>query len=345
MAQAQEAVETSLSDDLNAVIDQLEGVEDDEEEGRPEEVSAEEKEPQEEVSADAEAEEPEHPVAQEKPQQPAFKPPIDWSPSLREHWKKLPPDVQKAVHDREAQVNNVMQQTAQDRRLAQGFNEVVSQYRGLMAAEGVQDPLQGIQGLLMTTAQLAMGNQQTKAQRIAALIQHYGVDIETLDTVLAGEQPQNNPDHRLEEMLNQRLAPVNQLLEQLNQSRQQQFQQVQTQATQSIEQFAADPQNEFFDSVRYAMADFLDVAAQNGVHMSLEEAYQRACALNPEINQITSQRQQAQSATSKADVMRRKATASSSVKGHRAGGADANAKQERSLREELEANFSGNERI
>lgn len=343
MEQAQEAVETSLSDDLNAVIDQLEGVEDDEEEGRPEEVSAEEESPEEEISADAETEEPEHRVEEPKPT--GYKPPIDWSPSLREHWKKLPPDVQKAVHDREAQVNNVMQQTAQDRRLAQGFNEVVSQYRGLMAAEGVQDPLQGIQGLLMTTAQLAMGNQQTKAQRIAALIQHYGVDIETLDSVLAGEQPQNNPDHRLEEMLNQRLAPVNQLLEQLNQSRQQQFQQVQTQATQSIEQFAADPQNEFFDSVRYAMADFLDVAAQNGVQMTLEEAYQRACALNPEINQIMSQRQQAQSATSKADVMRRKANASSSVKGHRAGGADANAKQERSLREELEANFGGNERI
>lgn len=334
--------ETSLSDDLNAVIDQLEGVEDDEEEGRPEEVSREEEEPQEEISADAE-EEPEHRV--EEPQAPAFKPPIDWSPGLREHWKNLSPEVQKAVHDREQQVNNVMQQTARDRKLAQGFNEVVSQYRGLMAAEGVQDPLQGIQGLLMTTAQLAMGNQQTKAQRIASLIKHYGVDIETLDSVLAGEQPQNNPDHRLEEMLNQRLAPVNQLLEQLNQSRQQQYQQVQTQANDSIATFAADPQNEFFDSVRYAMADFLDVAAQNGIQMTLEEAYQRACALNPEINQIVSQRQQAQTLTSKADVMRRKANASSSVRGHRAGGADADSKKERSLRDELEANFGGNERI
>jgi len=343
MERAEALEETSIADDLSAVIDQLEGDEGDEEESRAQEIPAEKEEPQEEISAEGQTEEPEHRV--EQPQQPAFKPPIDWSPKLREHWKTLPSEVQKAVHDREQQVNSVMQQTAQDRRLAQGFNEVVSQYRGLMAAEGVQDPLQGIQGLLMTTAQLAMGNQQTKAQRIAALIQHYGVDIETLDSVLAGEQPQNNPDHRLEEMLNQRLAPVNQLLEQLNESRQQQFQAVEYQAQESIQQFATDPQNEFFDSVRYAMADFLDVAAQNGVHMTLEEAYQRACALNPEINQIMSQRQQAQSLTSKADVMRRKANASSSVKGQRAGGTDSSSKQERSLREELEANFGGNERI
>ena len=337
--------ETSIADDLNSVIDQLEG--DDEEEGRAEEVSAEEEEPQEEISAEGEAEEPEHRVEEKaEAKSPAYKPPIDWSPTLREHWKSLPADVQKAVHDREAQVNQVMQQTAQDRKLAQGFNQVVSQYRGLMAAEGVQDPLQGIQGLLMTTAQLQMGNQQTKAQRIAALIKHYGVDIQTLDSVLAGEQPEANPDSRLEEMLNQRLAPVNQLLEQLNQSRQQQFNQVQNQANQSITEFAADPKNEFFDSVRYDMADFLDVAAQRGIQMSLEEAYQRACALNPEINQIMQQRNQRQTATSKADVMRQKANAASSVRGTRAGGDDAAAgKKDRSIREELEAQFGGNDRI
>lgn len=337
--------ETSIADDLNSVIDQLEG--DDEEEGRAEEVSAEEEEPQEEISAEGEAEEPEHHVEEKAETKAAYKPPIDWSPTLREHWKSLPADVQRAVHEREQQVNHVMQQTAQDRRLAQGFNEVVSQYRGLMAAEGVQDPLQGIHGLLMTTAQLAMGNQHTKAQRIAALIKHYSVDIETLDSVLAGEQPSPNQvqDSRLEEMLNQRLAPVNQLLEQLNQSRQYQFEQVQTQANQSIVEFAADPQNEFFDAVRYDMADFLDVAAQRGIQMSLQEAYQRACALNPEINQIMSQRNQRHTATSKADVMRQKANAASSVRGTRAGGDDAAGKKERSIREELEAQFGGNDRI
>jgi len=341
------AAETSLHDDLNAVIDQLEGDEPDEEERSPEEVSGEEEEPQEEISAEGETEEPEHLVEEKAEKSATYKPPMDWSPTLRERWKTLPPEVQKAVHEREAQVNQVMQQTAQDRKLAHGFNQIVSQYRGLMAAEGVQDPLQGINGLLMTTAQLAMGNQQTKAQRIAALIKHYGVDIQTLDSVLAGEQPSPNQaqDSRLEEMLNQRLAPVNQLLEQLNQSRQQQYQQVQTQASQSIEQFAADPKNEFFDSVRLAMADFLDVAAQHGHQMSLEEAYQRACALNPEISQIMAQRQQATTVTSKADVMRRKANAASSVRGTRAGGGNSGEKKERSIREELEAQFGANDRI
>lgn len=344
MADQETQTESSLEEDLASVIDQMD-LEDGP--GEEEETHRPEAEP-EEAEAEAEVPAEEAPEGEpEQPEQPAvrLKPPIDWSPSLKNEFKNLKPEVQQAIHQREVAISNVLQNTAHERRLAQSFNNVVNQYRGLMAAEGVQDPLQGVQGLLMTTAQLAMGSKQQKAAKIADLIKHYSIDIETLDTMLAGQYQPNQEDNRLEQMLNQRLAPVDQLLQQLNQQRQYQYQQVENDAYQTIEQFGSDPNNEFFDDVRLAMADFLDVAAQRNQQMSLQEAYDRACAMNPEIAQIMAQRRSGQMAQSQSQRLAQKRGAASSIRGTRAsGGATASADGD-SIRDILESQLSGGGRV
>lgn len=339
MADQAEKMETSLSEDLESAIDMLEDNDTHEEEETsvaPEAV--EEEASQEEVPEPVQAEQPESAEVEQPAEASPYKPPIDWSPTLKEEWNGLPPNVQEAIAQREHSVQGLMQQTAEDRRTAQTFNNVVGQFRGLMAAEGVQDPMQGITGLLTTTAQLAMGAPQQKAAKIAELINHYGVDISTLDSILAGQQPETSEDARLQQLLDQRMQPVNQLLEQMNQQRAQQVQQVQSVAYESIHEFGADPSNEFFENVRYDMADFLDMAAQQGRQMSLKEAYDRACALNPEIADVLAKR------PSRNQQIAQKEAAASSVHGSTTPGGSGENSADLSLRDALEASFGDAER-
>ncbi len=242
------------------------------------------------------------------------KAPVDWNPTTREHWDKLPPEVQQAVHDREVAVNQLFADTAEDRRTANNFNKMCSSYATVFAAEGIQDYMQGVQGLMNITAELQQGGPTQKAQRIVGLINHYGVDIEVLDTLLSGQQPtdQMQNQNQMQQYIQQQMQPVNQLMTEISQNRQNQQYQIENEAYTSIEEFGADPVNNYFEDVRLAMADFLDMAANNNQEMTLIEAYDRACAMNPEIaGLVAGQRAQQQQQQGAKGSARRHAAASS----------------------------------
>lgn len=311
------ADQKTIAEDLEAAVEQL-GLEETHEEESPEvaaeEVVATEEVPAEEAPVDA-PETPEKPVG--KVETAKIKAPVDWGPKLRQEFAKLPPHIQEKIHSREIEVSNVLQQTARERRTAQQFGQVVSEFRGLMAAEGVHDPIAGVRGLLSTTAQLAMGNQQTKARKIADLIKHYNVDIQTLDALLAGEAPPQGG--QFEQLLEQRLAPVNQLLQQIEENKRNQMYQTHQMATQTVSEFKSDPKNEFYEDVRLAMADFLDYAAAHNQPLTLQEAYDRACAMNPEIAEVIMQRRAAGRGEVSAGHAAQKKRAASSVSGRKSG--------------------------
>src|SRR3990167_8473657 len=67
------------------------------------------------------------------------KPPVDWSPALKEHWGKLPAEVREWVDKRQRDTDMLLQNTVAERKLAQEFVRVAEPYRPLMAAEGVQN--------------------------------------------------------------------------------------------------------------------------------------------------------------------------------------------------------------
>lgn len=262
------------------------------------------------------------------------KAPVDWSPTLREHWGKLPAEVREKISARERDIAITMQETSAARHLANGFIQTIEPYRALMAAEGVQNPLDAVSGLMRVTSILAMGAPQQKAERIAGLVKHYGVDIELLDQALAGSLPKDPQQDAFQKMLDERMAPFNQLLSRFSQAEQQRDEQLYGQSLQTIEQFGADPKNEFFEHVRYRMADFLDMATQNGQQLSLKQAYDMACAMNPEIQQVLAQR--------KPVSLEDKRRASSSLASR---GTDTSKGGDRTLREEIEAQFSDDARI
>ena len=118
---------------------------------------------------------------------------------------------------------------------------------------------------------------------------------------MGGEVPaqegQANPvqqNDSLQRMLDERLAPVNDLLSGLKDYHSQTTQQTQANTQQSIAEFSQDPANEFFEDVKADMADIFDLATKRGQKLSLKEAYDKAVALHPEISKVLSSRNNAQ---------------------------------------------------
>jgi hypothetical protein len=338
--------ETSIKEDVAAAMEVHDVPDDDDVEvvAHEETPEPEAQEAQEEEVQSAETEEPAgepEPAAEPVEAAAEYNAPVAWSPTLKQEWENLNEDTRKGIaeyeHQRESQVQNVLAQSTESRRIADGFVHMVEPYRALMASEGQNDPFQALQGLLNVTAQLRMGSPQEKAQRIAGLIQHYGVDIETLDGVLAGqtpEQQQQVPQQPQQQFMDPR---VDQMIAQRNQE-------VQNDAGQTIQQFASDANNEFYPNVRMQMADEMDMARQNGQHMDVSQAYETACWKNPEIRGILMKRNQDAALTSGPGMMQGKRNAASSISGKRGGATNA-ANSDMSLRETIEAQLADEQRV
>lgn len=331
-----------MSDELRAKLEEAFDQYDDPAEEVVEETTSEpieeEEEAPEEIQATEEqtSDEPTELEEEDKPVE-ATKAPAGWTPTQKEKWKDVPADIQKTILDRDKEVDRVLHESAEDRKVAHSYQQMVSQYAPVFAAEGVNDPMQGLQGLINITAQLQMGSPQQKAERIAGLISHYGVDIQALDSMLAGEAPADPQMAQIQQMLDQRLAPVDQLMQTVQTTQQQSQQRNYDEAGQSIEAFAADPKNEFFENVRNTMADFMDMAESRGESMSLQQAYDRACASDPEIAQVQASRRAQESQQSNAQSIQRKQNAASSISGRQDG--QVQGAGDMSLRDTLEAAF------
>lgn len=259
-------------------------------------------------------------VPQEQPPaQEVIPPPQGLKAAAREHWAKVPRPVQEEIVRREKETAQTLRQSAQARQLANDFQSVVNPFLPMIQSQG-SNPMQAVKNLMTTAAGLTVGTQQQKAQIVREIIQNYGIDIATLDQVLAGQpvQHQGGSQQQGPGAPPPWAAPIFQFMNTVQQSRQQREQQVMTEAERETEAFAE--KNEFFEDVREDMADLMTVAAQNGRIISMEDAYKRALALNPEISTIVQQREAAKRATQQQGSIQRNRNAASSISGGPKGG-------------------------
>ena len=68
------------------------------------------------------------------------------------------------------------------------MDQALAPFQQYLAVTG-EPPAKTIQGLLQTASILQMGSPVQRANTVASLIKQFGVDIRTLDDVLAGQQP------------------------------------------------------------------------------------------------------------------------------------------------------------
>jgi hypothetical protein len=226
--------------------------------------------------------------------------------------------MREAIAKREADFARGIQKYAENAKRAEAMDKALAPYQQFLAVNG-SSPSESIKSVLQTASLLQMGSPAQKAQATVQLIKNFGVDVSAVDQLLVGENPEQlQQQDRVHQAVQQAVAPYQQMMQQWQQSQQAQQAQLQNQVGQEINQFASDPKNEFYMDVRNDMADLMDLAAQRGQEMSLEEAYRRACAMNPQVAQVMESRKAAQQLESK----RRAAT---SVAGSPGGTPSANA--------------------
>lgn len=246
---------------------------------------------------------------------PEPKPPASWRPNAREKWANTDPEIRAEVTRREHEMQSVLQDSAAARQFVSAFESVVRPYEMFIRAENA-NPLQAVQNLMQTAADLRVGTPQHKAGIVANIIQSYAVDIEMLDTLLANartsgqippagqQQPQQFRDPRLDMMLAQ-------------QQQQQEYfnQEANRQQRAELDAFKTDPKHEFYSDVAGTMADLVEIKAKQGQPIDLEKIYAQACAMDDSVSKIMSTRAQAAKASGNSQAVLRAKRAASSVKG------------------------------
>ena len=225
--------------------------------------------------------------------------PVSWNPAAREQWKDIPKEAQEYIAQREAEFETGIQKYAQQANRANAMDKVLQPFGQYFATNGGAGAT--LRNLLETGATLQGGSPIQKAQRIAELIQKNGVDIGTLDNLLVGREAPAGVQQtsEVQQAVNEAIAPFQQFIGGMQQQQQQQYQGQQQEVRTSVDAFAADPKHEFYNDVAGDMADILDMAANRNMVMSMDQAYERACMLNPEITKIQTNRAAATAAANK----------------------------------------------
>lgn len=221
------------------------------------------------------------------------KAPQSWSPAVRERFAQLEPDIQSEILRREKEISVKLQETAQERKVAQDFITAINPYVDVIKESG-QHPIAFTQALYQTARVLTKGTQQEKAELIAHLVKNSQVDWKVLDAAFekAFENAQA-PAPSLPPELDQRLSRIEQTAYSVAAERQQAYMQnIQAQ----IDQFAKDPKNEYFNDVVNDMVALI----QSGQAKDLPSAYEKAVWANPETRKALLNKQQQSAARAQA---------------------------------------------
>lgn len=225
--------------------------------------------------------------------------PASWKGDAKKLWSELPLAARQEVIRRERDTTKVIQEAAQARNQIEPIREVLSPHMDRIQQMYQGNPITAINNLLGVERTLVSGTAQDKVQLVARMIDRFGIDIQMLDSALANQPaPQQTQQlSQIEELVNQRLAPVMDFLGQQQQREQLHARQIEDQALHTVETMATDANYPYFEDVRQDMADIIEMGARRGVAISMEDAYTRAVRMNDITFQATNVRENSQAAT------------------------------------------------
>jgi hypothetical protein len=296
--------------------------------GDPQSGTPEDPKPEEPAAGKPEEEQPK--PEEGKPELGELKAPSSFTAAEREEWGKVPKAIQERILARERDYSIGIQKHAEGAKFGQAIKDTLAPYAQIMAQEGA-DEVAAVANLAKWAGTMRVGTPQEKAGAVAKLISMYAVDVEMLDDMLVNggaAQPQNPQ----QDALTQRITQLEQMIQQGQQTvANRTAQQVRTEA----EAFEADPKNEFFQDVRMDMADLMEMTARRNQRMTLQEAYERAVAMRPDIQEILTNRTKQADIEKQRQNLQDKANAASSLQGGDAGSSN-NAPAPTDLRGQLE---------
>lgn len=266
------------------------------------------------------------------------KAPQSWKPIAREDWAKIPESARAEINRREAHIERTLNETAQVRRFATDFAQVINPFSHLIRAQN-STPLKAVHNLMSTAAGLMQGSAQQKAAIVAEIIGNYSVDMVELDRVLTDIAAKNGgripaaQNTQPSERIPSWAQPLFQMHQTIEQNRQTHEQTLRTNADAEIAQLESEP---FFDDLRDDIADIMEIAAKKGKVMTLKQAYEKAIQLDDEISKIVGQRKEAEAVRKNKSISRAR-RAASTVSGGPSGKAAGNSSgdEKKSRREML----------
>lgn len=253
---------------------------------------------------------PNPPLATEPIEQPEIKAPSSWKTEAKQAYIKaergeaLTPQEIKILtaeaNRRESDFLKGIEEFKGHAHRARTFEQAIAPYAQNIQQLGLDAP-QAIQRLLHADHTLRNSDPVTKAQYLQSLAHEYGIDLNL------AQQPQNI-DPQTQYLMNQ-LNELRQTQQMWQNSLQQQEQ---TKANHELAQFAT-ADKEHFDAVRNDMADLLEA----GKAQSLQDAYEMAIWMQPDIRQTLIERQQTEARRQQEEQARnqRARAASVSVRG------------------------------
>lgn len=232
------------------------------------------------------------------------KAPSSWKPEVAAKFDLADPDIQEEILRREGDFHKGWQQLRGSVQQAEAINKEVQPYMATIRSLGATAP-QAIGHLLNLDHQLRHGTQDQKLGVVRHVMQSAGLDPDEF----FGERKEVNPE----------LQPILQELNQVKSA----YQQMQDAANRrelqeinsSLSGFSTDKPH--FEVVRNRMADLIELSAQQGQALSLDDAYDRAIWENPEIRQtlISERETAAEQRARQAAQATRARTAAASVNG------------------------------
>jgi hypothetical protein len=219
------------------------------------------------------------------------RPPASWKKDFHEIWAKADPKMQEYAWQREEQMRAGVEPLLSKAQFADAMQEAIQPYMNTIQGLGLQ-PEKAVAALMEADHKLRNSDPQTKLQYFYQLAQSYGIN---LGAVQQGAAPQGAvPQGSVDPMVYQLQNELNNVRGEVMGWKQQQEMRENQTLLNEINQFSS--KAEHFEDARPTMIQLL----QSGMAETLDEAYEKAIRLNPDLFEQVSKAQQAEIANKQA---------------------------------------------
>jgi len=212
------------------------------------------------------------------------RPPASWKKDYHEDWKAAPARIQEYAWQRENEMKAGVEPLISKAQFADQMQEVLNPYMNTIQGLGIDAP-KAVKALMEADHALRYSNPQEKHQYFARLAQSYGVDLNNM-----GNLPQQMPVDPTIFALQNELNNVRGEVQGWKQAQEQQQNQALLGEINIFSQKA-----EYFEEARPVMIQLL----QSGVATDLDDAYQKALRLDPNLFESVQASKQAELDTAK----------------------------------------------
>lgn len=210
------------------------------------------------------------------------KAPSSWTPKARESWAALPENVRQEVLRREEDsvkgIRQLQEQMAPYTQFAGTLEPFIKE-----ALDNRTDPGQYIGNVMQAERSLRSGTAEERFSSLVEIAESYGIPLRKIINDAVGQEVIPHPS-----LAPQRQALPAEVQRELDEGRKfrETYQNTQEQdSIKAIEEFSKD--KEFFDDVREDMAALMDMGRATG----LQDAYDKACKINPAVWDVITERQ------------------------------------------------------